>query len=120
MLYMVLIYGDEQAWKNMPPEQMKQSFTAFMEYNKELAKSGVLRAGEQLQPSHTARKVSAKQGKVITTDGPFIETKEQLGGFYVLDVPSEEVALEWAAKCPAVYGGTIEVRPVLPVDRTQG
>jgi hypothetical protein len=117
MQYMILIYGNEKAWSSMPKAEMDKSFAAFMEYNKQLAMSGVLKQGEQLHPSHTAKTVRMKNGAVVNTDGPFAESKEQLGGYYIVDVPSEKEALEWAAKCPAVYGGALEVRPVLPVNR---
>ncbi|MBC7793741.1 MAG: YciI family protein, partial [Clostridia bacterium] len=76
MQYMILIYGNEGAWSTMPPDQMKQSFEAFMQYNQNLAKAGILRSGEQLQPTRAATTVRMAQGKIETRDGPFAETKE--------------------------------------------
>ncbi len=81
MQYMILIYGNEGGWDAMSEKQRAESFAAFMQYNKDLAASGKLRLAEQLQPSKTARKVHVDQGKLVTTDGPYAETKEQLGGF---------------------------------------
>lgn len=75
--------------------------------------SGVLRHGEQLHPSGTAKTLRAVQGKVVSTDGPFAETKEQVGGYYVLET-TEADAIAWATKCPAVYGGAIEIRAIVP------
>jgi hypothetical protein len=96
----------------MPPAAQQQAFAAFMEYNTALANSGVLRAGEQLQPTMTATTVRVRDGKLQTFDGPFAETKEQLGGTYVIEVPTLDEAIAWAAKCPAAFGGSIEIRPL--------
>lgn len=110
--YMILIYGSESAWSQLPAEVAQKSFQAFMAYNKELAESGVLRSGGQLQSTNTSTTVRMREGKLATTDGPFAETKEQLGGYYVIDVDSLDDALRWASKCPAAQGGSIEVRPM--------
>jgi len=115
MQYMILIYGNEGGWDAMSEAQRAESFAAFMQYNKDLAASGKLRLAEQLQPSKTARKVHVDQGKLVTTDGPYAETKEQLGGFYIVDVADEAEAMALAQKCPAVWGGVLEVRPLVPL-----
>ncbi|MEM7604261.1 MAG: YciI family protein [Myxococcota bacterium] len=98
----------------MSKEDIDETFNAFMAYNAELAKAGVLRAGGQLQPSHTATTLRAKDGKVAMTDGPFAETKEQMGGYYIVEVDNLDDALTWAKRCPILFGsgGVIEVRPV--------
>lgn len=114
MQYMLLLYGNEQGFAQMTPEQLKQSFAAFMAYNQELIQAGVLRGGEQLRPSHTARTLRSKGGQVVQTDGPFAETKEQLGGYYLLEVKDEAEALAWAAKCPSAQFGAVEVRELIP------
>lgn len=114
MQYMMMIYLEETSWSKLSKEQLAQSFTAFMEYNKQLAAAGVLQDKGQLQPSHTATVLRGRGGKVVTTDGPFAETKDQLGGYYVLEVPNLDAALEWAGKCPALMGGaSVEIRPIL-------
>ncbi len=115
MRYLMMLYGNEQQWAAMPSEAQQQAFAAFMQYNQALAASGVLRAGEQLQPSVTATSVRIRSGALQTTDGPFAETKEQLGGYYLIEVESLDDAIEWAAKCPAAFGGTIELRPLANV-----
>lgn len=114
MQYMILIYGDEQSWSKMSEADRSTSFAAFMQYNQELATSGALRSGQQLQPSRAAKHLKMVNGKVASTDGPFVEVKEQLGGFYIVEVATEEEVVALAGKCPAIHGGVIEIRPLLP------
>ena len=82
-------------------------------YTAELDRAGVRLAGEALQPNPTATSVRVRDGQTVTTDGPFAETKEGLGGFYLIEAPDLDAALAWAAKCPGAKYGTMEVRPVL-------
>jgi hypothetical protein len=114
MQYMILIYGDEKNFALMAnnPEAQKQMYAAFKQYGEDMRAAGVLRGGAELKPTSTATTVRVKNGKTVTTDGPFAETKEQLGGFYTIDVPNLDEAVKWAARCPAAQGGSIEVRPV--------
>ena len=115
MQYMLLIYGDDKAWAKLPKEELEKVHGAFMQYAKELAEAGVMRAGSGLKPVSTATTVRMRNGKVVTTDGPFAETKEQLGGYFLIEVPNLDDAIKWAARCPgASYGGSIEVRPLIP------
>jgi len=111
---MILIYGDEKNFAMMAsdPEAYKQMYAAFSQYNDDLRGAGVLRGGGELKASHSATTVRVKDGKTLTTDGPFAETKEQLGGYYIVDVPNLDEAIKWAARCPAAQGGSIEVRPL--------
>lgn len=109
---MILIYSDEKAWAAMTNDQIAASMGAYSEYSKALAQGGVLRGGASLQPVATATSVRVRGGHTATTDGPFAETKEQLGGYYVIEVPDLDHAIKWAAKCPGAAHGTIEVRPV--------
>jgi hypothetical protein len=110
--YAILIYGDEGAAAGLSPEQQKQRMDGWWGFEAELAKQpGVRLAGEALQPAATATSIRLENGKALTTDGPFAETKEQLGGFYILDVKDLDEALEWATKMP-MEGGTVEVRPI--------
>jgi hypothetical protein len=114
MQYMILIYGDEKNFTQMSsnPEAQKQMYAAFSQYNTDMRTAGVLRGGAELKPSSSATTVRVKNGNTVTTDGPFAETKEQLGGFYTIEVPNLDEAVQWAARCPAAYGGSIEVRPI--------
>ena len=113
MQYMLLIYGDESEWAKLTPEQLSQEMGAYMAYTQDLAKAGVLVAGDELQPVSTAKTVSIAGGKQKVVDGPFAETKEALGGYYSINAETIEDALAWAAKCPGARYGRIEVRPVV-------
>jgi len=113
MQYMLLIYGEESAWANLTPDQLSAEMGAYMAYTQDLAKAGVLVAGDELQPIATAKTISVSAGKQKVVDGPFAETKETLGGYYLIKADSQEEALAWAAKCPGARHGRIEVRPVV-------
>jgi len=113
MKYAILIYGEEAAQAQLTKEQIDESMGQWWGYEAELQKEEGLRlAGEALQPTPTAKSVRLKDGKPSVTDGPFAETKEQLGGFYLLDVKDENEAIEWAIKCPGLQTGTVEVRAI--------
>jgi hypothetical protein len=120
MKYLILIYEDEKAWAGLSEEEMGKAFGEYMTYSKEMALSGSLVGGASLQPTTTATTVRVRNGKTSTTDGPFAETKEQLGGYYVVDVPNLDAALKWAAKCPGAKGGSIEVRPLGVISAADG
>lgn len=112
MRYMLLIYDLEAGRATMTPEQQEANFKAWMDYSAELNDNGVKLAGEALQPTPTARTVRIRDDKTVTTDGPFAETKEQLGGFYILECKDLDEAMAYAAKAPNVPTGSVEVRPV--------
>ncbi|MGH3112106.1 MAG: YciI family protein [Gaiellaceae bacterium] len=117
MQYLLLIYGDErtqaEGWERLSEEEQANEMRAWYSYTDELQKAGVHVAGEALQPTGAAKTVRVGDGEQLVTDGPFAETKEQLGGYYVVDVDSEEQALEWAAKMPSLPNGSVEVRPIM-------
>jgi hypothetical protein len=113
MEYMLLIYGDEKAWFGLPKEELEKGYQAYMDYTRELVESGCLRSGSELSPITSATTVRVRNGKPLLTDGPFAETKEQLGGYYLIDVADLDQALAWAAKCPGAWHGSVEVRPVV-------
>jgi len=112
MQYLLLIYGNEAGMKSASETDRNAMFKAYGEYTTGIIKSGHMRAGEALQPSSTATTVRVREGRTLSTDGPFAETKEQLGGYYLIDVPNLDDAVHWAARCPAAMGGSIEVRPL--------
>jgi hypothetical protein len=120
MQYMLLIYDDESVWRSMSEEDRNNVMGEYFAYTEALRNAGKHVAGDALQPATTAKSVRVRDGERATTDGPFTETKEQLGGYYLVDVDSEEEALDWAAKIPSARFGTIEVRPVVvfPVEAT--
>ena len=116
MKYAFTIYTDETQRENATPEQMQQVSQAYFELTQEMEQKGVLVAGDGLYPTPTATTVRVRDGERNVTDGPFAETKEQLGGFYVLDVKDLDDAIEWAAKIPTAQLGSVEIRPVLVYD----
>jgi hypothetical protein len=111
--YMLLIYGDEKGLENVTPEQLQQEYAAYDAFTKELKTRGVMRAGEALERTSAATTVRVKGGETLTTDGPFAETKEQLGGFYMIEVDNLDDAIKAAAMIPGAQYGSIEVRPIM-------
>jgi hypothetical protein len=113
MKYMILIYGNEAAEAAMSQEEQQQWMGAHLSYARELREKGLMLGGEALLPTSTATTVRVRDGKTLTTHGPFAETHEQLGGFYIIEVENLDEALAWAAKNPSAGRGSIEVRPVM-------
>ena len=109
--YMLLIYGP--ADRDLSPEELQAEMPKWFAYTQELRDAGVMVAGDALQSADTATTVRVRGGETLLTDGPFAETKELLGGYYLLDVPDLDAALGWAAKIPSVGYGSIEVRPLM-------
>jgi hypothetical protein len=116
MRYLALIYSDETAvWSD---EKNQEVMNAYIAFGEEGGKAGVLTGvGEALQPTSTATTVRVRDGETVTTDGPFAETKEQLGGFYLFECKNLDQAIEWAAKIPGAEDGSIEVRPIMEFDQ---
>ncbi len=113
MQYLCLIYENETEWDKLPPAESAKTMDEYFAYTDSIRKSGHYAGGNALQPTRTATTVRIRRGKVATTDGPFAETKEQLGGFYLLECENLDEAIEWAAKIPGAQGGSIELRPVM-------
>ena len=114
MRYLLLIYDDEKAWTKMSEAESGKVFQDYMTFTNDLKTSGKHQAGEALQPTTTATCVRKNGGKVVTTDGPYAETKEQLGGFYLVEAKDLDEACQIAAGIPSTdYGGIIEVRPIV-------
>jgi hypothetical protein len=114
MRYMLLIYGDEKERGKMSEQEKGAIFQQYVEFTEGIRKSGAFQAGDPLQPISTATTVRSKNGKAVTTDGPFAETKEQLGGYYIVEAKNLDEAISMAARIPAVrVGGSVEVRPIM-------
>jgi hypothetical protein len=113
MKYLLTIYNDESGFANATPEQIQQVMAAYEAFGREVTEAGAMLGGEGLQPSNTATTVQVRSGEVITSDGPFADTREQLGGYYLLECRDLDEAIGWAAKIPGAQDGTIEVRPVM-------
>jgi hypothetical protein len=112
MKYLCLIYENERNWETMPKEESDAVMGEYFTFTENLRTSGRYVAGEALQPTPTATTVRVRGGKVSTTDGPFAETKETLGGFYLVEAADLDEAIAWAAMIPGARHGCIEVRPV--------
>jgi hypothetical protein len=112
MQYMLMIYGEEGGWNRMTQEQQQQGMAAYMAYTQALTAAGVLKGSNRLRDTTTATTVKAVDGKTQVLDGPYADTKEQLGGYYLIDVPDLDAALSWAGRCPAVGHGAVEVRAI--------
>src|SRR5215212_10837046 len=116
--YMLLIYDDPSAWQSLSEDEQNAVMGEYFAYTNELREAGAYVSGDALQPTTTATSVRLRDGERLTTDGPFAETKETLGGYYLVDVESDEEAQDWAAKIPSARFGTIEVRPVVVFPET--
>ena len=112
MQYLLMIHADESGFGKTPKAELEKSMAAYGAYTEALKKAGVLRGGERLQPTATATVVRAKNGKTSVLNGPYAEIKEQLGGYYVVEVADLDAAIGWAARCPGAEYGAIEVRPI--------
>ena len=112
MQYMLLIFGNEAGMQAASKAEMGQMMAAYGAYTEAMKKAGIMVGGDRLQPSAAATTVRVADGKTKVLNGPYAETKEQLGGYYIIDVPDLDAALSWAARCPGASHGTIEVRPI--------
>lgn len=112
MKYLLLIYRNEAGMLAASEKQNAETMAAYGAYTEAMKKAGVIVGGDRLKPTSTATSVRIKNGKTEVLDGPYADTKEQLGGYYMIDVPDVDAALSWAARCPGASQGTVEVRPV--------
>ena len=117
MQYMLLIYDNENLWAEMPDGQKQSIMQDYFKFTDDIVQSGHFKAGDPLEPTHTATSVRMRDGKTLTTDGPFAETKEQLGGYYLVEAENLDEAISIAARIPSATVGTIEVRPIMRIER---
>jgi hypothetical protein len=117
MQYMLLIMGDESQMNTSTVVDDTGMSPEYHAYNEALMKAGAIRGGERLRPTSAATTIRVRDGKAQVLDGPYAETKEQFGGYYLIDVPSLDEAIDWAKRCPAAQFGSIEVRPIWPTRR---
>jgi hypothetical protein len=116
MEYMLLIYTDRDSWASYSDEEQDAIYEEYFALTRRLGDEGKLVSSHELQSSSTATTVEVRDGETTATDGPFAETKEVLGGYYLIDVDSPEEAIEWAAQIPSARFGKVEVRPVVMRD----
>ena len=119
MRYLCLIYENEKAWETTPPAESEAVMNEYFEFTDDIRKKGKYVAGEALHPTATATTVRVRNGKVSTTDGPFAETKEQLGGFYLIEATDLNDAIQVASRIPSARFGSIEIRPVMDFSADQ-
>ena len=113
MQYLCLIYEDETLWQKMPKAETDKIYGEYVAFGDGIKKSGHYVGGNALQPTQTATTVRVRNGKVSSTDGPFAETKEQLGGYYLVEAKDLNDAIQVAARIPSARLGSIEVRPIM-------
>jgi hypothetical protein len=112
MQYLLMLYANEHGWSELPQAEQAQWIAAYQAYNEALTSAGARVGSNRLSGSGTATTVHVADGKTRVLDGPYADSKEQLGGYYLIDVPDLDAAIAWAARCPGASHGTIEVRPV--------
>lgn len=119
MQYLLTLYADEGTFIKMTPEQQQQGLAAYMAYTEALKSAGVYVGSNRLRPSTTATTLRTTDGKTQILDGPFIDSKERLGGYFLIEAPDLDSALNWAGRCPGVAHGVVEVRAIwdMSVDR---
>jgi hypothetical protein len=118
MQYLLLIYSDEAIWESLSEDERQAVRHEYSRLTSDLRAQEKLVGGDELRPVATATSVQVRNGDTIVSDGPFAETKEALGGYYLVEADSLDEAIEWAARIPAARGGTIEIRPI--VDHSGG
>jgi hypothetical protein len=114
MEYLLLIIGDEARANAEPAKSQTGVSPEYAAYNDALVKAGVLRGGKRLRPSSASTTVKVRDKKAVVLSGPYVESQEQIGGFYLIDVPDLDAAIDWAKRLPAAADGVIEIRPVWP------
>jgi hypothetical protein len=112
MKYMLLIYNDEEKVRAIPKEDASKMLPAYIAYTEALKQAGIVVASDRLQFTSNATTVRIRDGKTNVVNGPYAETKEQLAGYYLIDVPDLDSALSWASRCPGASFGAVEVRPI--------
>jgi hypothetical protein len=117
MRYLCLIYEDERWWETATQADMEQGLKEYTAFSDSIKKNGTWLGGEALQPTKTATSVQVRNGKVSTTDGPYVETKEQLGGYYLINAKDLNAAVQVASRIPGAKTGTVEVRPIMEFDQ---
>ncbi|MBK8901830.1 MAG: YciI family protein [Anaerolineaceae bacterium] len=112
MQYLLMIYTNEQEEAQRTPEAQEAVMAEYFAFTKDVREAGIMLAGEALHPTTAATTVRVRNGQISSTDGPFAETKEQLGGYYLLNCENLDEAIQWAAKIPGAREGSIEIRPI--------
>lgn len=119
MQYLLILYAAESGFNNLTPEQQAAGYQAYAQFSQEIKNSGKWVGSNRLRPVASATTVRVREGKRVVTDGPYVETKEQLGGYYLIDVKDLDEAIAIAARCPGAQHGSVEVRPIWEMGAAQ-
>ena len=114
MKFLAIIYNDESMYATATPEQIGAIFAPHGKFGEDSRAAGVFAGGEGLEPSSAATTVRVRDGERLLTDGPYAETKEQLGGYFIVEAKDLDEAIRWGQKCPGAHHGSVEVRPLMP------
>jgi hypothetical protein len=112
MQYLLMLYSAESEWDKLSPAEQAQGVASYQAYTEALRKAGALVSANRLRPTSAATTVRLENGRTQVLDGPYAETKEQVGGYYLIEAPDLDAAIAWAARCPGAGHGTVEVRPI--------
>jgi hypothetical protein len=112
MEYLLMLYVDETGWPKLTKAEQEKGVAAYMAYAEALQKSGAFKGSNRLQPTSTATTVRMVNGAPQVLDGPYTDSKEQVGGYFLIDAPDLDAAISWASRCPAASHGAVEVRPI--------
>jgi hypothetical protein len=112
MQYLLMVYVNESGWPKLTKAEQEQGIAAYAAYSEALKKAGAMKGSNRLQPTSNATTVRVANGNSQVLDGPYADSKEQLGGYFLIDVPDLDSAISWAARCPGASHGAIEVRPI--------
>ena len=115
MQYMLLLYSDEKAWNSFSPADQEAGIALYAAYGEALRKAGAYVSSDRLRDTTDATTVTVANSKTQVMDGPFADTKEQLGGYYIIEAKNLDEAISWAARCPGASHGHVEVRPIWPM-----
>jgi hypothetical protein len=114
MQFLLTLYSDESTWPKMTEAQQKEGYAAYMAYTEALKKARAYVGSNRLKPTPTANTVRVTDGRTQVLNGPYVDSKEQLAGYYLIEAADQDAALTWAARCPGASHGTVEVRPIWP------
>ena len=112
MQYLMVLWQDENGWSRMTPDEQKKQMGAYMAFHEAIVKAGVFKGSNRLQNSSSSTTVRVADGKAKVLDGPYADSKEQLAGYFLIEVPDLDAAISWASRCPGAQHGVIELRPV--------
>ena len=116
MQYLMMLWLEEDGWSRLTKDEQQKQMGAYMAFREAIGKAGVFKGSNRLQNSSIATTVRVTDGKTKVLDGPYADSKEQIAGYFLIDVPDLDAAISWAARCPGAHHGVVELRPVWPME----